>query len=231
MIYKECYDMDNLQIEIYTPDCPGQVIYFFSPTDELDFPYDLLDERNAACVSITGMDWNKDLTPWKAPGLKPGDPDFGGEADAFLKKLFFEIVPQAEESIELMVDVEPDWTKHRYTAGISLGGLFAVYSLFRTDLFKKAAGISASLWYDDFISFTEKYQIYQEVDQVYLLLGEKEKQSKDPRMCQVEEKTNELKEILLKKGVSCEQEIVSGGHFADAEERIAKAFAAILQEI
>ena len=69
------------------------------------------------------------------------------------------------------------------------------------------------------------------MDQVYLLLGEKEKQSKDPRMCQVEEKTNELKEILLKKGVSCELEIVSGGHFADAEERIAKAFAAILQEI
>ena len=69
------------------------------------------------------------------------------------------------------------------------------------------------------------------MDQVYLLLGEKEKQSKDPRMCQVEEKTNALKDILLQKGVSCELEIVPGGHFSDAEERITKAFAAILQEI
>lgn len=228
MIYKECYESDELLIEIYTPDDVCQVIYFFGPADDLNLPYDLLDTTRTACVCIYGEDWYRDLTPWKAPGLRKNDPEFGGGADEFLKRLFFDLIPQAEDAIECMVDVEPDWTKHRYICGVSLSGLFAVYALYRTDLFIRAAGISASLWYDGFLDFIKNHKIYQGVEQIALFLGEKEKQTRNPRMAVVEDRTREVCTWLEQKGVRTSLDLVPGGHFSDGEERIRQAFEKLL---
>lgn len=228
MIYKECYESDELLIEIYTPDDPCQVIYFFGPSEELDLPYDLLDTTKTACISIYGEDWYRDLTPWTAPGLRKNDPAFGGGADEFLKRLFFDLIPQAEDAVECMVDVEPDWTKHRYICGISLSGLFALYSLYRTDLFTRAAGISASLWYDEMVDFIKNHKIYQGVEQIALFLGEKEKQTRNPRMAVVENCTREVCLWLQQKGVRTTLELVPGGHFSDGKTRIRQAFEKLL---
>ena len=49
-------------------------------------------------VVISDLEWETDLTPWKAPGLKTGE--FAGKAQAFLDIL----------SNDLIVNVESLWS-------------------------------------------------------------------------------------------------------------------------
>ena len=91
-------------------------------------------------VSVSSLDWNHDMSPWEIPPVfKNADPCTGG-ADDYLRILIERIVPEAEKEIKGTVS----W---RGIAGYSLAGLFALYSLYRTDLFSRAASMSGSLWY------------------------------------------------------------------------------------
>ena len=69
----------------------------------------LLDDRETAeklrpllpdcsLLAFPAEDWDRDLTPWRAPGLRGKDPDFGGEAEAFLDKLL-RAVAEAEAAL------------------------------------------------------------------------------------------------------------------------------------
>lgn len=50
----------------------------------------------ALLVAITGNDWERDFTPWPAPRLFRGSPDFAGGADACLARLTNTLVPAVE---------------------------------------------------------------------------------------------------------------------------------------
>lgn len=49
-------------------------------------------------VVICGIDWDNDLTPWKAPGVSAGDEDFQGLASDFLRLLQGKVMPEIESS-------------------------------------------------------------------------------------------------------------------------------------
>jgi len=244
-VYKDGYDTeDGLTIEIYTPDMPRDIIYFHGADESIDLPYDILGDTGTACINIMGVDWDNDLTPWPAPGLGRKQPDFGGGADAYLKKLIFEIVPQAEDCLTDLVDVpqlEPwhaeklpsslqkaGWPRRRMIGGVSLAGLFSLYACYRTDFFQGAASISGSLWYDKFLDFMGAYKIWQGMTDVYFSVGDKEKNAKNPRLASVETCTEMAQKLLADAGIRTCFERNPGGHFADGEERIRKAFAWLL---
>lgn len=114
----------------------------------------------------------------------------------------------------------------QYTAlfGYSLGGLTAVYALYKTDVFGAAASLSGSLWFDDFCEWMEGEKPLRTDLRVYLSLGKKESRSKNLRMAKVAECTQRAKKILavqLKKPVHFDWN--EGGHFHDIEGRFAKA--------
>lgn len=91
-------------------------------------------------VSVSNLDWNHDMSPWEIPPVfKNAEPCTGG-ADDYLKLLTERIVPEAEKEIRGTVLLA------RYCRVFSRR-TFALYSLYQTDLFSRAASVSGSLWY------------------------------------------------------------------------------------
>ncbi len=89
-------------------------------------------------VVIPDVNWNDDLTPWPAEGVFKKAKPFGGRAISFLDKLTNEIIPGIEKELK-MEDAD------RTIMGVSLSGLFAVWSGFNTDNFTNIISISGSL--------------------------------------------------------------------------------------
>ncbi len=54
-----------------------------------------------------------------------------------------------------------------------MAGLFAVYSLYRTDLFCAAVSASGSMWFPDFMEFIDNNNFIKIPEKVYFSLGDK----------------------------------------------------------
>lgn len=52
-------------------------------------------------VSIHDFDFEGELTPWLAPGVRKGLPMFKGNAEAHLEKLLNEIMPEVEKACHI----------------------------------------------------------------------------------------------------------------------------------
>ena len=172
-------------------------------------------------VAMHGMEWNDDLTPWGAEGVFRKAKPFAGHADLFLKNLREDLLPNVESQLGIR---HPE----RFLVGISLSGLFAVWAVFRSDIFDAAASVSGSLWYEGFASWTEGQKLSERVRKVSILLGDREKKSKDRRMATVEEMTLQTVENLRRKGVPVEFELEKDTtHFSPIVPRLEKALASL----
>ena len=205
----------------------NKVCYMILPEGikgELDDGLKGLSEKY--CVSIVvieDVNWNDYLTPWPAEGVFKKAKPFGGKAAAFLNKLTNEIIPKTER----------DWgieNAERALLGVSLSGLFAVWSAFNTDAFSNIISISGSLWYDGFVKWMKEQTPSPRVEKVCMLLGEKEKNAKEKRMATVEERTQAAANILKEKThASVTFELVEGTHFSPIMPRMERAFEVIAE--
>ncbi len=166
-------------------------------------------------------DWEDDLSPWRAPGLRGGR-DFGGGADAFLRALEAAL-PAVRAALEA-----PD--APCYLAGYSLAGLFSVYALYRSAAFSGAASVSGSLWFPGFSEFAAAHEMPRQPDRMYFSLGDRESRTRDPLLRRTEDDTRALCEALRRQGVESVFERNPGGHFQDAEKRLARGLAWITRE-
>ena len=181
----------------------------------------LSEKYGVSIIVIENVNWNDDLTPWPAEGVFKKAKPFGGRAAVFLDKLTREIIPEAEK--QLAVE-----NPERTILGVSLSGLFAVWSAFNTDAFTNVISISGSLWYDDFVDWMKENALSPSIRKVCMLLGEKEKYAKEKRMVTVEERTIAVANILKEK--SCADvvfELVEGTHFSPILPRLEKAFGVV----
>ena len=175
---------------------------------------ELSEKHGVSIVVIEDVNWNDDLTPWPAAGVFKKAKPFGGKAAAFLEKLTNEIIPETEKSFGVE-DAE------RTLLGVSLSGLFAVWSAFNTDAFTNIISISGSLWYDGFVEWMEEQTPSPQLKKVCMLLGEKEKNSKEKRMATVEERTLAAANILKAKSQAAVSfELVEGTHFSPIMPRL-----------
>jgi hypothetical protein len=114
--------------------------------------------------------------------------------------------------------------------GVSLSGLFAVWSAFKADAFTNIISISGSLWYDGFVGWMKENAPSPSIKKVCMLLGEKEKNAKEKRMATVEECTQTAANILKEK--SCADvvfELVEGTHFSPIMPRLERAFEVVYE--
>ena len=169
-------------------------------------------------LAFPAPDWDRDLTPWAAPGLQKSDPDFGGGAESFLAELLA-AVAEAEKAL-----TSPPEAK--LLMGYSLGGLFALWAGTRTEEFPLLASVSGSLWYDGWCEYLEANPC--RAGKVYLSLGEREPKARNPRMARVGACTERTEALLRASGAETTLEWNPGGHFNDPEERVAKAVRALL---
>ena len=181
----------------------------------------LSEKHGISIVLIEDVNWNDDLTPWPAVGVFKKAKPFGGKAAAFLDKLTHEIIPETERDLGIE-DAE------RTLLGVSLSGLFAVWSAFNTDAFTNIISISGSLWYDGFIEWMKGQTPSPQLKKICLLLGEKEKNAKEKRMATVEERTLAVADILKENSqATVVFELVEGTHFSPILPRMERAMMAL----
>ena len=174
-------------------------------------------------VSIAKMSWNNDLTPWECPPLYKGDSKCLGNADSYLKEI--DIIPKIEEYITKKLGKT---ISYYGIVGYSLGGLFALYSGFKTDRFKRIASASGSLWYPNFKEYVKSHKLNDNIDKIYFSLGNKEAKSKIEILSTVEDKTKEIYEYISK-SINSIYEENEGNHFKDGVLRMAKGIKWILE--
>ena len=185
----------------------------------------LSEKHSVSIVVIEAVNWNDDLTPWPAEGVFKKAKPFGGQAAAFLNKLTNDIIPETERSMGIE-------NAERTLLGVSLSGLFAVWSAFSTGAFTNIISISGSLWYDGLVEWMKEQSPSPRIKKVCMLLGEKEKNAKEKRMATVEERTQTAANILKETTQSTVIfELVEGTHFSPIMPRLERAFEIIEETV
>ena len=211
----------SLHLDIATYDS-SSIIYILLPhrlPEEERIALEGLSTRfETNIVTISEMDWNNDMTPWKAPAVKEGE--FGGRASQFLDRLKGDIFFNLENSLQIR-------NPKRYLMGLSLSGLFTIWAAIRKPLFEGVASISGSFWYDGFAEWLLKQEKLQCV-RFYISMGEKEKETKVKRFASIEEDTMKVVETLILKGAEVAFEVTEGGHNSPVLPRIEKSVVSFL---
>ena len=167
-------------------------------------------------VSVSGLDWNRDLSPWPADPVMNGGEGFSGGADDYLGFLVGDVVPYAEGILG-----EGD----RVIAGYSMGGLFAVYAPFVTDAFTACVSASGSLWYPGFAEFAESHPFRSRPRSVYLSVGSREHRTPNPVMRTVNDCTSRILDRCVSEGVEAVFETNPGNLFRVGDLRLARGIA------
>ncbi|MDE6592546.1 MAG: alpha/beta hydrolase [Oscillospiraceae bacterium] len=194
------------------PDKP--IIYFNTFKDEGEEVHSLLkktDRDKFTLVTINITDWDHDMSPWEIPPVFKGGAPCTGGADEYLKALTSEIVPQTEALLKSV-----SW---RGLAGYSLAGLFAVYAVYRTDIFSKIGSISGSLWFTGFREFADTNEMKIKPDKMYFSIGDKENCTANPYLKTVRENTEAIEKFFSEKGVSTVFKLNPGNHYNDPARR------------
>ena len=206
----------SLHLDIVSFDS-SSIIYILLPhrlpAEELTAIEELSTRFETNIVAISEMDWNNDMTPWKAPAVKEGE--FGGRASQFLDRLKGDIFFNLESSLQIR-------NPKRYLIGLSLAGLFSVWAGIMKPLFEGVASISGSFWYDGFADWLMKQEDLKCV-RFYVSMGEKEKETKVKRFANIEEDTMKVVKRLMLKGAEVAFEVTEGGHNSPVLPRIEKS--------
>ena len=174
-------------------------------------------------VTISNLEWDHDMAPWDIPSIAPGDTPCTAGADDYLKVLLQEISPKAES----VLPGTPSW---RGLAGYSLAGLFATYAPYRTDVFSRIASMSGSLWFPNFLEFTQTNEMEKNPDHIYFSLGDREAKTRNPYLQPVQKNTEQIVREYQEKGIHTVFELKPGNHGLHAERRTAEGIAWILQQ-
>ena len=182
-----------------------------------------LEVRDYSMLAVTCSEWNKDLAPWKASAVFKGEADFEGGADEYLNMLTGEIIPETIKEHDLKPSAA-------FIAGYSMAGLFALYSLYKTDVFDGAASCSGSLWFPGFKEFVLDNDPAVSTSKIYMSLGDREANTKNKVMATVEDNTKAVAGRFNDLGFDVLFEMTQGGHFTDPALRTAKGIAYLLGE-
>ena len=211
-----------LHLDIATFDS-SSIIYILLPhklpAEDTSALQELSTRFETNIVAISEMDWNDDMTPWKAPAVKEGE--FGGRGSQFLDRLRGDIFFNLESSLQIR-------NPKRYLVGLSLSGLFAIWAGIMQPLFEGVASISGSFWYDGFAEWLLKQETLKCV-RFYVSMGEKEKETKVKRFANIEEDTTKVVETLMLKGADVAFEVTEGGHNSPVIPRIEKSVVSLFE--
>lgn len=214
---QECYSVVYLNGEDNIEEIMERVEPYF---DKVCRPFILL--------SIESEDWGRDYTPWAAPALDKKSEPFHGEAANYIEFLTKVIKPFMDENYKTKKE-----SFNTALLGYSLGGLAALYSMYKTEAFGKIGSLSASMWYDGWIEFMKKNHPLNENIKLYISLGKSEEKSRNQRMAKVGNCTRAAFDIL-KNQLSMEENIIlnwnEGGHFTEIPDRFKKALIWLMAE-
>ena len=222
---RENYEIENTAVTLfYTDKADAPLVVFNSFDSDGSQIMALLSSMNVPAFNFLNIrvdDWNHNLSPWSCPSLYNSEPPFDGGADCFLALIENRIIPETLSQIK----GTPSYTA---ISGYSLAGLFALYAICRTDIFLRAASMSGSLWFPDFVEYLSKNPPKRNPSKIYLSLGDKESSARNSYLRTVKDRTIELYVALKGQGHECVFESNSGNHFFETDSRCAKGIAWML---
>ncbi len=180
-----------------------------------------MDSQDMNLLVIGNLKWEHDMTPWYAPPLFKADTSYTGGADEYLALLLGEIIPGAEERIA----GKPSYLA---LAGYSLAGLFALYSMYKCDVFDRVASVSGSLWFPDLREYVLGNEMKKVPDKIYMSLGDAEDRSRNALIRAVRNNTEEIADHYRSSGIDVTYELNPGNHFKDPALRSAKGILGIV---
>lgn len=179
------------------------------------------DSPDCNLLVVGNLNWDHDMTPWYCPPTSPKDTPCTGGADEYLKLLLDDILPECLKR----VNGKPS---HISIAGYSLAGIFALYALYHTDVFERAASMSGSLWFPDFKEYVLLHEMKRKPEKLYLSLGDKEAKTRNRYLKTVQDNTERIAGHFRDAGIDVTFEMNPGNHFKDAALRSAKGILAII---
>ncbi len=211
------FESDNKKITVYPALAENRpVIYLTTYNDDGSEVYAEVQKGgypDFTLVTVSGLNWEAELSPWAAGNLFKCSEMFTGGADAYLQFLTQQVLPQAEANLNGIL-----W---RGLAGYSLAGLFTVYALYKTDLFSRAASMSGSLWYPGFKDFVLTNHMAKVPEYMYFSLGDRECRTRNAYLKTVQDATEEIFKHCQSLGADCVYELNPGGHYRNIISRSA----------
>ena len=163
--------------------------------------------RSFYLLAVKIEDWNTDLSPWTAPAV------FGKNG----------LGCGAEKTLISILELCTDSRRSYFIGGYSLAGLFALWAVYISDVFRGAAAASPSVWFPGFTDFMRRENI--RTGAVYLSLGDREEKVRNRIMAAVGDRIREAYDLLLEREIDCVLEWNEGNHFREPDVRTARAFA------
>lgn len=185
--------------------------------------------RRFILLNVEPKSWNDDYTPWPAQALTSKSRPFCGFAGKYIHLLENNIKPFIDDHYR--TQKEPENTA---LIGYSLGGLAALYALYKSKSFGMIGSMSGSLWYDGWINFMDSNIPENIYTRVYLSLGKKEEKSRNMRMAKVGDCMLNAYDVLKRKLASDENvklEWNDGGHFTDIPHRFVKSILWLMKSV
>ena len=209
----------TLKADDGSPQNAGAPIVFYNAfaneADEIARALSELGGVNLTLAAVSGLEWSSEMTPWPMPALFKKEPPFEGGADEYLQTLTQQIAPAV-----LAKTGDVAWLG---VAGYSLGGLFALYSLYKTPIFTRVASVSGSLWYKDFREFALGSHLASKPECAYLSIGDRESMSKNEYLKTALDATRDIAAHFESLGVGSKFELNPGNHYTDEISRTVKA--------
>ena len=216
---KEYFQVCGISCALYGSENPEYLL--IQPVDERDLGnmddqvklIESMVQEPFALVAFAVEDWNRELSPWKAPAVF-GNEDFGDGAEETLSFIENNLLPFISERYGSLPVI---------LGGYSLAGLFALWSAFNSSSFCAVSGVSASVWFSGWLDYVSAYECH--ASHVYLSLGDREEITRNRVMATVGTCMRSMDEILSGKGTDHVLQWNEGNHFRDVDLRCAKAFA------
>lgn len=213
---KRPLSISGKKVTVYPASVSDQpVIYLNTFSEEGERVYQALCDtgcQDFTLVTISGLAWEHDMAPWDIPPVLKNTTPCTGGADDYLQLLTGEIIPAAEKLI-------PGHILWRGLAGYSLAGLFALYSLYHTELFSRIASLSGSLWFPGFKDYVLSHEMKRPPEHLYLSLGDRECKTRHPYLKTVQAHTEALCAFYTNKGIDTTFQLNPGNHYKNVVQR------------
>lgn len=256
--------MNNIEFRVIAKKSKAPVFIYVTAYGMPNTGSDILEELKKDNIEITLVeilikDWNKQLSPWEAEGIRPEGDMFLGEGKSTLNYILNTVLPiikneiidmksrtsetnkeipsmgsRTSETNKEIPDMESGILENDeiYLVGYSLAGLFTLWSLFESDKFAGGVCCSSSLWYPGWKEYVSTRQLSRS-EKIYISLEKKESKTSNILMAGVEDITNfTYKKLLADR--NCQNAILvmnPGGHFMNPTKRLADGIRWIVNEL
>ncbi|MCI5723624.1 MAG: prolyl oligopeptidase family serine peptidase [Erysipelotrichaceae bacterium] len=181
--------------------------------------YQGIENQDVLFIAVYIKDWGRELSPWIAPAIF-GKQDFGDGASLLLAEL--------KDFWQWFIQEHDIHVKHLCLSGYSLAGMFALWTMSQTEMFDQIAAVSPSVWFLNMTQHIKTHTVYAK--DIYMSLGDKEANTKNPTMASVKANFEEIVAHLKQRNINITSELNPGNHFRDAEKRVIKALNRLVGE-